>query len=367
VSEVWFWQLIVSPHMADLAVQLAQRGYKVVYVAQQIMSEDRIKLGWTAPSLTGVSLKRIENDAAVQKLILLADVNSIHICQGVRANGRIGLAQQLLTLQKLQQWVVMETVDDSGCKGILKRFVYSYFFKRRQHEISGVLATGYETRDWIVARKMPKEKIFPFAYFLPQPKQIKYQKRQDEKFRFIFVGQLISRKRVDYLIKSLATLNSPSFELYVIGDGPEKFALHELAKNTLTNKVIWFGKVPLTEVPNIIANSDCLVLPSTHDGWGAVASESLIVGTPVICSDACGVADVVRASGAGGVFSNKNTETLALELRKQLAQGPFSQKARLDLTQWANCLTAEAGANYLHEIFQCKISNERPIPPWLAT
>lgn len=49
-----------------------------------------------------------------------------------------------------------------------------------------------------------------------------------------------------------------------------------------------------------MARADVLVLPSWHDGWGAVVSEALMAGTPAIASDACGSAGVVRASGVGG-------------------------------------------------------------------
>ena len=39
---IWFWQLIVSPHMAGLAKALAESGHSVTFVAQNEMSADRI-------------------------------------------------------------------------------------------------------------------------------------------------------------------------------------------------------------------------------------------------------------------------------------------------------------------------------------
>ena len=73
-------------------------------------------------------------------------------------------------------------------------------------------------------------------------------------------------------------------------------AWESLAASLLPNRVQWFGKFPMSEVAKKMADADCLVLPSLHDGWGAVVSEALIAGTPVICSDACGSAGVVEAS-----------------------------------------------------------------------
>ena len=62
----------------------------------------------------------------------------------------------------------------------------------------------------------------------------------------------------------------------------------------------------ITKIPEVICESDCLVLPSRYDGWGAVISEALMVGTPVICSDNCGAANVVTASNVGSVFSTND-------------------------------------------------------------
>ena len=35
----------------------------------------------------------------------------------------------------------------------------------------------------------------------------------------------------------------------------------------------------MSKVYSIIRQSDCLVLPSRFDGWGAVVTESLMIGT----------------------------------------------------------------------------------------
>lgn len=367
--EIWFWQLIISPHMADLAVALARRGYKVTYVAQQEMSDDRAKQGWLAPSLPGVVLRLADSKEAVQKLVQLAPADSMHICQGVRANGLIGLAQLTLSKRGLRQWVVMETVNDCGWRGVLKRAEYSRIFRTRIKSLQGVLATGHRTADWVVARGVPTDRVYPFAYFLPNDKELVSQTpRQPGLFRFMFAGRLIALKRVDWLINALAELTDKSFELWVVGTGREESVLKNLAVGKLANRVRWLGQLPLPDVPTVMAHADCLVLPSVHDGWGAVASEALMVGTPVICSDTCGVAGVVRASETGGVFPANDRLALGHLLASQLAQGVIHDVKRRDLASWATCLGANAGALYLQEILESKNLNAslRPGAPWLT-
>lgn len=366
--EIWFWQCIVSPHMAGLAVALAHRGCKVTYVAEQAMSADRAQQGWAVPVLLGVDLVFTDSDSSTKRLVSKVPAASIHICQGIRANGRVATAQRALSARSLQQWVVMETVDDSGWYGILKRAEYGRLFQTRGKSLQGVLATGHCTADWVAARGMPADRVHPFAYFLPDDKVPAADgQRKPGPFRFVFAGQLIQRKRVDWLVNALASLTDQSFEFWIVGTGTEEPALRPLAARKLGDRVRWLGQLPLSEVPAVMAQADCLVLPSVHDGWGAVASEALMTGTPVVCSGACGVAGAVQASGVGGVFPVNNSVSLAHLLADQLAQGTVSDEARRRLAAWATCLGATAGAGYLLEIlaYQTTGRGVQPVAPWL--
>lgn len=364
---IWFWQRIISPHMAELAVALARSGAAVTYVAEDEMSEDRKQQGWKAPALLNVTKKLVNSSEAVAKLANMAPADSIHICQGVRANGLVGDAQVAISARGLRQWVVMETVDDAGWRGLVKRIAYSHIFQKKQQSLDGILANGHRTADWIAARGLPQNKIFPFAYFLPASLlNNSHVGRTPGPFRFMFAGQLIRRKRVDWLLHALTGLKNKDFELWIVGAGPEEDALRELSKNKLAGKVRWIGQLPLPDVPAVLAQADCLVLPSVHDGWGAVASEALMVGTPVICSDACGVAGVVRNAGNGGVFPVENLNALTTLLADQLARGPIKADLRREISDWARCLGADAGAHYLQKIILSarQGSGPRPIAPW---
>ena len=92
-----------------------------------------------------------------------------------------------------------------------------------------------------------------------------------------------------------------------------------------------------------------------------------MVGTPVICSDACGVAGVVSASGKGGVFPVNDRVRLVQLLGDQLAQGSLSEKARSQLATWATCLGSDAGAAYLENILMAAVAGHaaHPVAPWL--
>ena len=352
--------------MAGLAVALAQQGCNVVYVAEQLLSDDRARQGWTSPNLGVARLELAPTAAAVRALAQSAPADASHICQGIRSNGLVGTAQRTLAAHRRKQWVAMETVEDAGCRGVLKRLEYQRLFRRWRHHLQGVLATGSRTPAWVAHRGMPADRVFPFAYFLPDAIQPESRHLVDSAgpFRFIFVGQLIELKRLDLLVSALAALKQDDVELIAVGSGPLASELQAFAEATWPCRVRWVGRLPLDEVPQTMACADCLVLPSRHDGWGAVVSEALMAGTPAICSDACGAAEVVRASGVGGVFASGNLASLARALDDVIAAGKVTTQDRRELADWAQCLGASAGARYLCSILLHSLKNEpRPVAP----
>ena len=363
--------------MAELAAALARQGNEVTYVAEQLMSADRAEQGWMVPQLPGVRLEMAATEKSSATLTASAPPDSIHICQGLRGNGLVRHAQSAIKARGLRQWVVMETVDDAGWRGAIKRLEYRRLFAVWRQHLQGVLAIGHTMPAWVIARGMSTDHVFPFAYFLRDldltkglspPGPPAGEGLGERGFRFIFVGQFIERKRLDLLLDALRHVPDQDFELAMIGSGPLEPTLRAIAAECLPGRVHWLGRLPLNQVPAEIAKADCLVLPSRHDGWGAVVSEALMVGTPVICSNACGSAGTVRASGNGGVFKSGDRGALIEHLARAVARGLVQEPDRVTLANWATCLGAKAGAAYLANILHSANGmSKKPAPPWSKT
>lgn len=60
-----------------------------------------------------------------------------------------------------------------------------------------------------------------------------------------------------------------------------------------------------------MSKNDILILPSIHDGWGAVVNEALQTGMYVICSNTCGAADLLKDERIGKVFHVNNEQQLS--------------------------------------------------------
>ena len=100
---------------------------------------------------------------------------------------------------------------------------------------------------------------------------------------FLSVGRLIYYKGYDILLKAFATV--PKARLIIIGDGPLRKYLNDLAKCLdITNKVIFRGSVSDTELEKAFNSCDVFVLPSVakSEAFGLVQIEAMSRGKPVI-------------------------------------------------------------------------------------
>ena len=350
--------------MAFLALALARRGHNITYVAEEELSPARSLLGWQLPDMNGVTVRFVTNGEEAISLASGAEAKTVHLTQGLRSNGHIRDAQATIGYRGQRHFVVMETVNQQGLLGLLKPAVYSWELRQKHRTLDGILAIGANTAGWL-RRLAPRSlQIYPFAYFLPErslPKPVVGY----PVFRLLFVGSLVSLKRVDLLLKALGSLSYHAFEVEIVGDGPLRAELENLAERILPGRVAFKGVIPISEVSDRMGEADCLVLPSRHDGWGAVVSEALLLGTPVICSAACGSHVVVNASGTGGVFDTLDEASFRSLLEEALRGGKVGPEFRLRLQSWALCLGVNAGANYLEALIRKDpLASDTPGPPW---
>ncbi|GAB2542530.1 glycosyltransferase family 4 protein [Spirosoma aerophilum] len=126
---------------------------------------------------------------------------------------------------------------------------------------------------------------------------------------FIFVGRLIDVKNLPVLVDAFdqalkRTIHPSEWGLILLGDGSEyESLLKQINGLTLANQVTILPSRPWFRVPEVLALSDVLVLPSRSEPWGLVVNEAMACGMPVIVSDRCGcVKDLVHQEKNGFVF-----------------------------------------------------------------
>ncbi|MGA9189232.1 MAG: glycosyltransferase family 4 protein [Methanosarcina sp.] len=104
-------------------------------------------------------------------------------------------------------------------------------------------------------------------------------------YDIFFAGRLIKEKNVDVLIKAVALFKAdfPDIRCCIVGDGPEKAELMQLAKKEgVYGNVEFAGFQEYGALIGKIKASKVLVLPSSREGFGMVVIEAFACGVPVV-------------------------------------------------------------------------------------
>lgn len=113
----------------------------------------------------------------------------------------------------------------------------------------------------------------------------------------LFVGVLQPRKNVPVLLRAYAAARAQGLDRPLViaggkGWGYEPiFALVEELK--LHDAVIFTGRVDDAELPALYGAAEVFVFPSLYEGFGWPPLEAMASGTPVICSNASSLPEVV--------------------------------------------------------------------------
>ena len=138
-------------------------------------------------------------------------------------------------------------------------------------------------------------------------------------FTVAFAGRFVPEKGAHLLIKAATQLDK-NVHLTLVGSGPQKSALEQLAAESgLKERVIFNSWIPSTEFPQFLHSIDALVLPSVgqknwREQFGRVLVESMACGVPVVGSTCGEIPNVI--GDAGLVVSENDVPALAEAIRR---------------------------------------------------
>jgi len=360
-----FWHNILSPHQVPFMRALAASGHDVTIVATEAMSADRLALGWVVPDTGRARVIIAPNDGEVGRLIADGDKTAIHVIAGARWSRLGKLAAHLCVKSGRRIGMISESPDPRGILGCGRRAKYTMERFTSGSRFDFVLAMGEMGVKWFRSCWYAKERIVPFIYVTENVHVVERNELHGEHVS-LFAGRFVSIKGLDILLRAFAIASQRQSTLRLLGEGPEKERLNQLVLNLgLQNRVCWLSKTVTSGVQKEMQNVDLTLLPSRKDGWGAVVNESLMVGTPVICSTGCGAAELIRQPWLGTVFSSGDVEDLSKVLKKWIDRGHQSQTERERICRWSNCINGESVAVYFAEIMEHIYGHApRPVAPW---
>jgi len=204
-----------------------------------------------------------------------------------------------------------------GPRPLWKSIARRCLLKRVLDQAHACLAIGSLNREFYLAHGVPEEKIFEAPYFVDNERFASGIARRnearlrlgiaDEEFAFLFSGKLVARKRPLDLIQAWQGLPVKSREasrIFYAGDGDLRPEAEKWAAAIPGNRIQCLGFRNQTELPEICAAADAIVLPSDYgETWGLSVNEGMAAGARAIVSDRVGCApDLVVGGVTGEVF-----------------------------------------------------------------
>jgi glycosyltransferase involved in cell wall biosynthesis len=176
---------------------------------------------------------------------------------------------------------------------------------------------------------------------------------------FVFMGRLIPLKCVDLLLRAFAAARHHApMRLWILGDGPERGRLEQLAADLGLRQggandagVAHFaGWLPQASCLQWLVEADALVLPSVRECGGAVVLEAMALAKPVIAAAWGGPLDYLDAS-CGVLVPVSSSDELVAALEAAMI--------RLSESPALGRLLGQAGAAKVRKQFNWKTKADR--------
>jgi len=120
----------------------------------------------------------------------------------------------------------------------------------------------------------------------------------EKTYGVVAAGRLYPAKGFDVLLRAQARAKHKPV-VTLIGDGPERESLEQLARSLGLNGEIRFsGKQDHDQVLRAMAAADLIVIPSRCESFGIVALEAMALGKPVVATHVGGLPEVLAGADA---------------------------------------------------------------------
>lgn len=171
-----------------------------------------------------------------------------------------------------------------------------------------------------------------------------------EQGRLLFVGRLVEKKGLSYLLAALRELGDLDLHLRVVGDGPLRSVLETQAHGL---PVTFLGALGRGALAREYAAASLMVVPSTvaasgdQDGLPVALLEAMGLGTPVVASDLPGINEVVHQDETGVLVAPGDPRCLGAAIRDLTVDPARAQRLGDRARELSESLSVDAvGARY---------------------
>ena len=194
------------------------------------------------------------------------------------------------------------------------------YFRRREREwavADRILVNSEFCRLALIQQGVPAQKlvVVPLSYE-PDNKSAIVEPRplNPRSLRVLFLGQVILRKGIQYLVEAARKLRGEPVHFDVVGPiGISRSAMASAPAN-----VAFHGQVRRQRAVEWYRNSDVFVLPTLSDGFAITQLEAMSHGLAVIATPCCG--EVVSDGTDGFIIAPRDADALVRTIGRYLKE-----------------------------------------------
>jgi glycosyltransferase involved in cell wall biosynthesis len=192
---------------------------------------------------------------------------------------------------------------------------------------------------------------------LPVPAAFLARYGLDPRMRYVlYVGSENPRKNLPRLVRAFAQLRAAVPEARLIKVGPPQYSVQarqlreQIHAAGLEDLVRLYDQVPDLDLALFYNVADLFVFPSLYEGYGLPPLEAMACGTPVVCSNAASLPEVV--GDAAVTVDPTDVDALAEAMVRVLADGELRENLRQRGLARAASFTWERTARETVEVYR---------------
>lgn len=231
--------------------------------------------------------------------------------------------------------------------GLEHRFLVS-LYRELEHVSEQILAVSRSFKDYLSDYVDSPESIkvlrngFDEKRFKPVP-------HENEVPQLITVCRLVPAKGLDILLKACAELKNKGYDyvLHIIGDGPSRQELEDMAKDLgIYQETIFYGYTLHPE--EFMPFFDIFVLPSRAEAFGSVFAEAALSCLALVGSDVGGISEQIEDGINGLLVPSEDYMALSEALEKVIADPMY--RYELARTAWDKAKNEYSLAKSVNEL-----------------
>ena len=149
---------------------------------------------------------------------------------------------------------------------------------------------------------------------------------------FLFIGNIIPRKGVDFIIKNFNNFtlkNNFKEKLLIVGENKNSVYFNkciDLIKRNEINNIEFLGKKSQDEISYLLSSSRLLIMASNYEGLPRVLIESGLCATPSLATDIQGIKEPFGSDGGTLIYELNNSVQFESQLKTFVSDEDFENE-----------------------------------------